>query len=225
MKTCSPASASADGKAPDEAFRVKIPGFPLRRYPNILVEVGYSETHPDLIEDARHWLCESNSQVLCVIIFCFKKPRRESDFSDLSKWKAFVEVYERYVHLFLHNHFDVIIYILRYSDPVRTTAEKLFDGPVQFVPILPVPPMFRLSLRHVLAADQIPDGTDPNSVEHFSITYDESDFSDAVTLMIEKKRTRDATRSVNNLKLFTERRMPMPWCFFVCSSSLFDDFR
>src|SRR5882762_1869958 len=89
------------GKAPDEAFRVKIPGFPLRRYPNILVEVGYSETHPDLIEDARHWLCESNGQVLCVIIFCFKKPTRESDFSDLSKWKAFVEVYERYVHLFL----------------------------------------------------------------------------------------------------------------------------
>jgi hypothetical protein len=63
--------------------------------------VGYSETHPDLVEDARHWLCESNDQVLCVIIICFKKPGRESDFSDLSKWKAFVEVYKRYVHLFL----------------------------------------------------------------------------------------------------------------------------
>jgi hypothetical protein len=95
------------GKAPDEAFRVKIPGFPPRRYPNILVEVGYSETHPDLVEDARHWLCESNGQVLCVIIFCFKKPGRESDFSDLSKWKAFIEVYERYVHFFFD--FNVIL--------------------------------------------------------------------------------------------------------------------
>ena len=61
------------------------------------------------------------------------------------------------------------------------------------MPTQPAPPTFRLSLRHVLAVDQIPDGTDLNSVEHFSITYDESDFSDAVTLMIEKKRTRDAT--------------------------------
>jgi hypothetical protein len=83
--------------------------------------------------------------------------------------------------------------IFDYSDPVRTAAEKLFDGPVQFIPIRSPPPTFRLSLRHVLAVDQIPDGTDPNSVEHFSVTYDESDFSDAVTLMIEKKRTRDAT--------------------------------
>jgi hypothetical protein len=56
----------------------------------------------------------------------------------------------------------------------------------------------------VLAVDQIPDGTDPNSIEHFSITYDESDFTDAVTLMVEKKRTRDAinlhTVSLDNVK-------------------------
>jgi hypothetical protein len=103
----------------------------------------------------------------------------------------------RAVRASLFNHFDVIIYILRYSDPVRTMTEKLFDGPVQFVPVLPVPPMFRLSLRHVLAADQIPDGTDPNSVEHFSITYDESDFSDAVTLMINREEAYSRCNSLS----------------------------
>jgi hypothetical protein len=77
---------------------------------------------------------------------------------------------------------------------MKTTAEKLFDGPIQFVPIQPTPPTFRLSLRHVLTVDQIPDGADPNSIENFSITYDKTDFSEAVTLMIEKKCTRDVTK-------------------------------
>jgi hypothetical protein len=115
----------------------------------------------------------------------------------------------RVVRPSLSDHLNVILlYIWHYSNPARTTAEKLFDGPIQFVPIQPVPPTFRLSLRHVLAVDQIPDGTDPNSIEHFSITYDESDFADAVTLMVEKKRTRDAinlhTVSLDNVKDVSE---------------------
>jgi hypothetical protein len=58
--------------------------------------VGYSESHPDLIDDARRWLTQTHDEpVLSVLIFCFKKPSQASEFADFSKWKAFVEVYER----------------------------------------------------------------------------------------------------------------------------------
>jgi hypothetical protein len=84
------------GKTPDQGFQVKIPDLDIRDYPNIVVEVGYSESHTDLINDARCWLTLTHDEpVLSVLIFCFKKPSRDSDFTDFSKWKAFVEVYER----------------------------------------------------------------------------------------------------------------------------------
>lgn len=84
------------GKTPDQGFQVKIPGVEVRDYPNIAVEVGYSESHPDLVDDARHWLTQTHDEpVLAVLIFCFKKPSQDSDFADFKKWKAFIEVYER----------------------------------------------------------------------------------------------------------------------------------
>ncbi|KIM71529.1 hypothetical protein PILCRDRAFT_16992 [Piloderma croceum F 1598] len=84
------------GKTPDQGFQVKIPGVEVRDYPNIAVEVGYSESHPDLVDDARHWLTQTHDEpVLAVLIFCFKKPLQDSDFADFKKWKAFIEVYER----------------------------------------------------------------------------------------------------------------------------------
>jgi hypothetical protein len=39
------------GKTPDQGFQVKIPDVEVRDYPNIVVEVGYSESHPDLVND------------------------------------------------------------------------------------------------------------------------------------------------------------------------------
>jgi hypothetical protein len=44
------------GKTPDQGFQVKVPGFDMRDNHNMVVEVGYSESHQDLIDDARRWL-------------------------------------------------------------------------------------------------------------------------------------------------------------------------
>jgi hypothetical protein len=87
------------GKTPDQGFRVTSPKLAARLYPNIIVEVGYSESHRDLLDDARRWLTQAREDpVLCVLIFLFRKPSESSHFADLSKWKAFLEVYEPYVN-------------------------------------------------------------------------------------------------------------------------------
>jgi len=85
------------GKTPDQAFLVKIPGIIVRKFPNLVVEVGYSESLPNLIDDARRWLTETQgTPVLCVLIFDFKKPSQDRDFADMTKWKALLHVYDRY---------------------------------------------------------------------------------------------------------------------------------
>jgi hypothetical protein len=90
------------GKTPDQGFEIRIPGFGLREFPNIVFKIGYSESRNHLLDDARRWLTESRGEpVLCVIIFIFRKPSLASDFSDRSKWKTFLEVYERYSHPFM----------------------------------------------------------------------------------------------------------------------------
>ena len=62
------------GKTPDQGFRVKIPGVKVRDNPNIAIEVGYSESHPDPINDACHWLTQThNEPVLAVLIFLLQK--------------------------------------------------------------------------------------------------------------------------------------------------------
>jgi len=92
------ADGKLKGKTPDQGFHIKMPGFGIRKFPN----VGYSESHSCLLDDARRWLTESQGEpVLCVIIFVFQKPSSASNFSELSKWKAFLEVYERYGDLFM----------------------------------------------------------------------------------------------------------------------------
>src|SRR5882762_2461750 len=63
------------GKTPDQGFQVKIPDLDIRDYPNIVVEVGYSERHTDLMDDTYRWLTLTHDEpVLSVLIFCFKKP-------------------------------------------------------------------------------------------------------------------------------------------------------
>jgi hypothetical protein len=95
------ADGKLKGKTPDQGFNIKIPGFGIRKFPNVVFEVGYSESHSCLLDDARRWLTESEGEpVLCVIIFVFRKPSSAFNFSESSKWKAFLEVYERYGDLF-----------------------------------------------------------------------------------------------------------------------------
>jgi len=68
---------------------------------------------------------------------------------------------------------------------------KLFDGPVNFVPIQSPSPTFQLALCHLVPQDQMPHGIDPNTIRQFAIEYDDSDLGDAITLMENKKRHRE----------------------------------
>jgi hypothetical protein len=65
---------------------------------------------------------------------------------------------------------------------------KLFDGPVNFVPVQSEFPTFKLALRHVVPRDQIPRGIDPDTTEQFSIEYEDDDLEYAVRGTEENKR-------------------------------------
>ena len=47
------------GKTHDQGFEIRIPGFGLREFSNIVFEIGYSESRNHLLDDARRWLMES----------------------------------------------------------------------------------------------------------------------------------------------------------------------
>lgn len=64
------------------------------KYPQMILEVGYSQSEASLVEDARHWLLGSSLQVQSVLIVKFVKPKGE-DMHSADKWKAWVEVWVR----------------------------------------------------------------------------------------------------------------------------------
>lgn len=67
-----------------------------RFYPNIVVEIGYSESYEDLIEDAKLWLLKTpRHPVLSIILFKFEKPAAVADFNNFDKWGLFFEVWEK----------------------------------------------------------------------------------------------------------------------------------
>jgi hypothetical protein len=77
---------------------------------------------------------------------------------------------------------------------------RLFDGPVQFVPVQASPPTFQLALRHVVPQEQIPEGIDANTIEHFPIKYDEEELGEAVGMMEKMKRLlNEANEEVSNV--------------------------
>jgi hypothetical protein len=81
-------------KGADDSFYVRIG----RRgeapvHPAFVVEVGYAEAENELLKDAEDWLCDSDGEVLAVLIVNFTKPALRSDFPDITKWAAFMQVY------------------------------------------------------------------------------------------------------------------------------------
>jgi hypothetical protein len=93
-------------KEPDACISLSHDDVAIRRelmrlgYPQILVEIGYSETYKDLINDARDWLLFSSGKVLSVLIFKWVRPSQQEDFGDVSKWRLFAELYERFVVIY-----------------------------------------------------------------------------------------------------------------------------
>jgi len=86
-------------KGADEAYYVRsgeLDVIPL--FPAFVIEVGHSETIEELLEDAAHWLCQSQGHVLAVLVVKFNKPTCEENFHDITKWQAWMQIYvQRYV--------------------------------------------------------------------------------------------------------------------------------
>lgn len=62
------------GKSRDASIRVCITGKEIPIYPHILCKVGYSEDDHTLLEDAEHWLLQTDKEVLCVIVIKLTNP-------------------------------------------------------------------------------------------------------------------------------------------------------
>jgi len=85
----------AKGKAGDASIRVHIDDEEEPVYPRISCEVGYSEDDDSLLDDAERWLLQTDGEVLCVILIKFTRPPNDSNFMDVSEWRATLRVYER----------------------------------------------------------------------------------------------------------------------------------
>ena len=86
---------AVDEESPDEDFQ---PHERWRFYPTIIVEIGFSESYDDLIEDAKLWLLKTpHHPVLSFILFKFQKPETSEpgDVMDFENWGLFFEVWRR----------------------------------------------------------------------------------------------------------------------------------
>lgn len=64
-------------------------------YPEIIIEVGYTETWAELLEDARTWILDTGGCVQCVILVKYTKPANDKDFNKVEKWQGQIAVYHR----------------------------------------------------------------------------------------------------------------------------------
>jgi hypothetical protein len=86
---------STRDKIADRTYTIRCDGLPPAVYPCLVVETRYPELNPDPMGDATHWLWESLGEVLAVIMVKFTKPWRPVDFSNVEKWKGWIQVYTR----------------------------------------------------------------------------------------------------------------------------------
>jgi hypothetical protein len=82
-------------KLADRSYTIRCDRLPPAVYPCLVLETAYSESNPDLIADATHWLWESLGEVLAVIMVKFTKPWRPVDFSNVKKWKGWIQICTR----------------------------------------------------------------------------------------------------------------------------------
>jgi hypothetical protein len=83
-------------KEPDEGLYIWRSEGHYGIYPNMIIEVGYSETWNDLEKDASEWLWGSEGEVRCVLLVNLMPPAGVSpdsdDFRDETKWEGYLEI-------------------------------------------------------------------------------------------------------------------------------------
>jgi hypothetical protein len=114
-------------------------------YPPIVVEIGYTETHNQLVNDARDWLLFSAGKILSVIVFKLTKPVGEEDSLDPLKWGLFAELYERYVTIHLSSNRCTHTWIRDHHNNVVRYGDR-----IKILPRPDVPPTLKLLPRHIL---------------------------------------------------------------------------
>jgi hypothetical protein len=91
-----PASDAHDiiKKEPDAGVRIWRSGTADRSiYPNMIVEVAYSESWQHVRDKAGVWLWGSSGQVRCALLVKLNHPAE--DFDDATKWEAYLEIHVR----------------------------------------------------------------------------------------------------------------------------------
>jgi hypothetical protein len=84
---------SIPAKVPDAAVRVEPDGMQLR-CPQMVIEVGYSQTIASLRRDAENWLAGSSGECRSVVVVKFHKPK-SIDFGNWEKWTGWMEIWVR----------------------------------------------------------------------------------------------------------------------------------
>lgn len=62
-------------------------------FPQMILEVGYTQSYRSLLEDARQWLLGS-TDVRSVLLVKFLKPKKR-DMHRVGRWRAWIEIWER----------------------------------------------------------------------------------------------------------------------------------
>ena len=94
--TANTAIVFPDGRTnvPDWGFKIRNPGFN-NRFPELVIEAGYSQSRPALRRAARRWLCRSAGGVKVVVLIRFRKPMDLQRFCDVKAWTGWAEVHVR----------------------------------------------------------------------------------------------------------------------------------
>jgi hypothetical protein len=176
-------------KAPDQSFTVRYPGDRHVAYPAIVIEIGYSESETKLYQDASRWLLQSSGGVGAVLAFKCKAPSQNSDFSDISKWRIILNVYERYGFSLC----SISIAYLLNSNLENPNEISLYG---ETIPIIPTPsfaPMLMLNARHLFPSTTPTLSRTAGSNLEFEVGIPDQapSLSNAIDLMINQKREWD----------------------------------
>ena len=81
-------------KVPDAGLKVTKRG-DVCTWPQMAIEVGYSEMERELCDDAWNWLYGSSNHVQSVLVVKFEKPVDPNTFGNWKQWTGWLEIHAR----------------------------------------------------------------------------------------------------------------------------------